>query len=168
LRWLTFFILAYLILGFQLGIGASASYRGVAPDLVLLAVIFLSLNAPRQPALLGSVLLGAMQDLVSLGPLGLFAFSYGIISMLVVGSVESVRRTHPLTHLSFAFFGACLLGMLLIVHDYFRPVSAMSHIGPRVVLVLVIYTTLLAPIVIGLLQLTRRAFAFEQHGRRRR
>ncbi len=168
MRWLSYFILAYLMLGIQLGIGSFATYRGVSPDLLLIVVIFISLNAPRATALLGSFGIGFMQDLVSLHPLGMYAFSYGLISLLVVMSAESVRRAHPVTHVAFTFCGCVLLGMLLIVHDYFRPVAPAGHVGPRVVLVLVIYTTLLAPLVIGLLQLMDRLFAFEQHGRRRK
>jgi rod shape-determining protein MreD len=167
LRWIVFFIFAYLILGVQLGMGSFVAYRGVSPDLLLILVIFISLNAPREQALLGSFILGALQDLIAVQPLGLFAFSYGLVSLLVVFTAESVRRKHVLTHLSFTFCGGVLLGMLLIVHDYFRPASPVQHLGPRVVLVMVIYTTMLAPVVIGLLQLMDWLFAFEQHGRRR-
>lgn len=178
LRWLVYFILAYLMLGIQLGVGSFVSYRGVSPNLLLLVVIFISLNAPREPAMLACFLLGAMQDLITLQPMGLFALSYGLIAMIVVPCVESVRRTHPMTHLTFTFGAGILMGMLQIVHDYFRPVAPGGmyggtvvnaiRIGPRVVAVSVIYTTLLAPFVIGLLQLTNRLFAFEQHGRRRK
>ena len=178
MRWFTFFIVSYLMLGVQLGAGSFISYRDVSPNLPLLVVIFISLNASKNAALLGSFVIGCMQDLGTLQPLGLFAFAYGIISLLIVSSVESVRRSHPLTHLSFTFLAGILLGMLLIVHDFFKPTGASVvyggtvigalRIGPRVVAVSVIYTTLLAPLVIGLLQLAQSLFAFEQHGRRRK
>jgi hypothetical protein len=98
--------------------------------------------------------------------------------VLVGWSVESVRRTHPLTHLSLTFIGGSIMGMILIVHDYFRPVvgpvgnvgGTVMHavrIGPRVIAVSVLYTTLLSPIVIGLLQLLNPLFAFESSNRRR-
>ena len=177
MRWISYFILSYLALGIQLGLGSFASYRGVAPDLLLLVVVFISLNASRDEAMLGSFLLGAMQDLITLQPMGLFAFSYGLVSIFVSISAESVRRTHPLTQIAMTFLGGSLMGMLLIVHDYFRPVSpafvfggtvvGALRIGPRVVVVSVIYTTLLSPLVIGLLQLFQRLFAFDSDSRRR-
>jgi rod shape-determining protein MreD len=167
LRWFVYFIFVYILLGIQLGIGSFAAFRGVTPNLLLIVVIFISLNAPREQALLGSFLLGVMQDLIALQPLGLYAFSYGLISLLAVVTAESVKRKHPITHIAFTFCGGVLLGMLLIVHDYFRPASPLQHIGPRVVVVMVIYTTLLSPFVIGIMQLMDRLFAFEQHGRRR-
>ena len=84
------------MLGIQLGIGSFVAYRGVSPDLLLLVVVFISLNASREEAMLGSFLLGGMQDLITLQPMGLFAFSYGIVSMIVCSASEMVRRTHPL------------------------------------------------------------------------
>jgi rod shape-determining protein MreD len=177
MRWFPYCILAYLMLGVQLGLGSFISYRDVSPNFLLLVVVFISLHARREEAMLGCFLLGAIQDLITLQPVGLFAFSYGIVSMLVCWLAESVRRTHPLTHVSLTFLGALLMGMILIVHDYFRPVGpvisvggTVAHairIGPRVVMVSVIYTTILAPVVIGILQLFTRLFGFEANHRRR-
>jgi rod shape-determining protein MreD len=181
LRWFAFFILAYLFLGFQLGIGSYASFRGVSPNLLLLVVVFIALNARREPAMLGCFLLGAVQDLITLQPVGLFALSYGLVAMLVGWLAESVRRSHPLTHLSVTFLSGTLMAMLLIVHDYFRPSGTVEpivavggtvvravRIGPRVMLVSVLYTTLLAPFVIWLLQLANSFFGFQSNRRRAR
>jgi rod shape-determining protein MreD len=177
LRWIPFFILAYVVLGLQLGLGSYASFRGVSPNLLLLVVVFISLNARREEAMFASFLIGAIQDLITLQPFGLFAFSYGLVSLLVCWLAESVKRTHPLTHVFVTLMGAMLMGMILIVHDYFRPVGPVIpvggtvvhavRIGPRVVLVSVLYTTIISPIVIGLLQLLNRPFAFEANHRRR-
>ncbi len=177
MRWLLYFIFAYVLLGIQLGAGAFISYRDVSPNLLLLLVVFISLSAPREEALLGCFLIGALQDLIALQPVGLFAFSYGMVAILVTSMAEMVRRNHPLTHLTFTFIGGSVMGMLLIVHDYFRPAGPVDtvggtvahaiRIGPRVVGVSVIYTTLLAPVVIGLLQQTNRLFAFDVSNRRR-
>ena len=41
MRWLTYFILAYVIVGLQIGLGDYVRYQGAAPNLVLLAVIFI-------------------------------------------------------------------------------------------------------------------------------
>jgi rod shape-determining protein MreD len=142
----------------------------VSPNFLLLVVVFIALNAPRIEALFACFLLGLMQDLVSLQPVGMYAFSYGLVAMMIAWAADSVRRSHPLTQITFTFIGGGLLGMLQIVHDYFAPgnAPAAAHIGPRVVAVSVIYTTILAPVVIGLLQLLRGVFGFSSHGRRRR
>ena len=73
MRWITYFILAYVILGLQIGAGPFLRFQGASPNLVLLAVIFITMNAPRDAALLGAFSLGVMQDLLTAQPPGLFA-----------------------------------------------------------------------------------------------
>lgn len=176
MRWLIYFILAYLILGIQLGLGSYIAFRDVSPNLLVLLVVFISLNAPREEALLASFLLGGLQDLITLQPLGLFAFSYGIVALAVCWLAESVRRSHPLTHLSLTFMATMIVGMLLLVHDLISPVGPAGkyggtvvlkgiRIGPRVVIVSAAYTTLLAPLVIFLLQGFNRLLSFDQTNR---
>src|SRR5687768_15200573 len=98
MRWLTYFILAYLALGLQVGLGDYVSYLGAGPNLVLLAVIFIAINAPRDAALLGCFGMGLMHDLLTHQPLGLFGLSYGLVGMMASGTHQVVYREHPLTH----------------------------------------------------------------------
>jgi rod shape-determining protein MreD len=175
LRWFIYFILAYIILGLQLGLGSFIAFRDVSPNLMVLLVVFISLNAPREEALLASFLLGMFQDLITLQPLGLFAFSYGIVSLLVCMIAESVGRSHPLTHVSLAFMATMVVGVLLLIHDLVSPVGPARpyggtalkaiRIGPRVVAVSAAYTTLISPLVIFLLQRFNRLLSFHQQNR---
>ncbi len=178
MRWPAYFILAYVMLGLQLGVGAFAPVRGVGPDLVLLVVVFVGLNAPRAEAAMGGLLLGAMQDLVTLQPLGLFAFAYGLVAVGVSRSAEHVRRGHPLTHVAMALFGGVVTGVLLVAHDWVRPagpavvaggavVARAVRVGPRVAAVSAIYTAVLAPFVLVPLTRLNRLFGFDPSGRRR-
>ncbi len=50
MRWLPYFILAYVALGVQVGLGHYVSYKGAAPNLVLVAAVFIGLNAPPPAA----------------------------------------------------------------------------------------------------------------------
>jgi rod shape-determining protein MreD len=178
MRWPAYFSLAYVMLGVQLGVGAFAPVRGVGPDLVLIVVVFVALFAPRAEAMLGGVMLGAMQDLVTLQPLGLFAFAYGAVAWGVSRSAEFVRRGHPLTHLSFTLIGGIGTGVLMVVHDWIHPVGPAVfaggtmvvraiRIGPRTAAVSAVYTALLAPFLIGPLVRLNHLFGFD-HIRRRR
>src|SRR5688572_31370133 len=99
MRWASYFILAYLALGIQIGAGEFLRVGGAKPDLVLLAVIYIAINAPREAALGGAFGMGLMVDLVGLGPLGLYAFAYGLVAMFVVSMQEVVYREHPMAHL---------------------------------------------------------------------
>jgi rod shape-determining protein MreD len=117
MRWLAYFILAYVLLGLQLGLGPFIAYRDVPPNLLILLVIFIALNAERNEAMLVCFLIGLAQDLTTLQPLGLFAFSYGIVAVLVCWLAESVRRAHPFTHFSLAFMATMVVGVILLAHQ---------------------------------------------------
>ena len=178
MRWPAYFLLAYVMLGVQLGTGAFTGVRGVGPDLMLLVVVFVALNAPPAEAMLGGLLLGAMQDLVTLQPMGLFAFAYGGVAWATGRSAEHVRRGHPLTHVAFALLGGLATGVLVVVHDWVRPagpavvtagtaVARAVRIGPRTALVSAVYTAVLAPVVIGPLTRLNTVFGFDPAHRRR-
>ena len=157
MRWFAYFILAYAAIALQIGLAPFLQYRGAAPNLVLLAAVFIALNAPRDAALLGCFCLGVLQDLVTQQQPGLFALSYGLMGMVVFAAHNVVYREHPLTHFSLALVGGALTSAVLFVHGLIhRP-------GPAVATLLTttIYTAILAPVVIGLLQRAKRPFAFQ-------
>ena len=170
MRWFAYFILAYATLGLQLGLGRFVDLKDATPNLVLLAVIFIAGNARRDAALLGAFSLGLMQDLLGLGPPGLYAVAYGLVALVVVRSQNSVYREHPLTHLSLALVGGLIVAFVLAVHGWVRPA------GPKVVdngvaiaavrapvgrlFVSAVYTAVLAPPLLWVLNRSRRVFAF--------
>ena len=170
MRLFAYFILAYLTLGLQLGLGHYANFGGAAPNLVLLAVIFIAANARRDAALLGSFSLGLMQDLLGLGPPGLYAVAYGLVALVVLRTQHSVYRDHPLTHVSVALVGGLIVALVVTAHGWVRPA------GPKIVdgglaiaavrapvgrlFVSALYTAVLAPPVLWILKHSRRAFAF--------
>jgi rod shape-determining protein MreD len=177
MRWLTYFIVVYIMLGIQLGFGSYTQFRGVSPNLMLALVVFISLNAPRAEALFGSFLLGLFQDLATLQPFGLFGFSYGLVALLVAWSSDFVRRGHPLTHLSMAILGGLITSLVVMVHQLVHPVGpVLMHdgiairsirLGPRVLLVSTLYTALLAPLILWVLQRMHKFFGFDASHKRR-
>lgn len=158
MRWLSYFILAYLTLGLQIGLSDYLTIGSARPDLVLLAVIFIAINAPHDAALLGCLGLGIMQDLTTQNTLGLFALSYGLVAMFVVSTQQVVYRAHPLTHFSLALFGMLLTSLVLLLHAWIRGPERLS---PMLMFYSALYTAVLAPILLGPLQRARRAFAFQ-------
>ena len=158
MRWISLFILAYLVLGIQMGMGEFARVGSASPSLVLIAVIFIAMNAPRDAALLACFVLGAMQDLTTLTPLGLYALAYSIVGMFVVATQDLFHGDHPVTHFSLAFAGSLLMGAVLFLHGWWR--------GPSVpmagLFTSALYTALLAPIVLALLNRIKRMFAFSR------
>lgn len=180
MRWVAYFILAYMAVGLQVGLSAYAGVRGAAPNLVLLAVIYIGINAPRDAALLGCFCLGVMQDLVSSYPPGLYAFSYGLVAMFVISTQQLVYREHVLTHFSLALVGGLMTAAVLLVHGLIHPpgprvaehespvgvVLPAIRLSPAREFARVVYTALLAVPVLGVLQRVKRVFAFQPPRRR--
>src|SRR4051794_14666690 len=162
MRTISYLILAYIALGAQIGLGVYIRVGGAPPNLVLLAALFLALNAPKEPALLGCFGLGLMQDLLTQQTLGVYAFSYGIVAMFVISTQQLVYREHPLTHLSIAFSASVICSFIIVLHGLvaYRNEPAM-RIGVMKLLYSTIYTTLLAPIVLMILQKLKRVFGFQ-------
>ncbi len=181
MRLLAYFILAYVSLGIQVGLGDYVSYRGATPNLALLATIFIAINAPRDAALLGCFGIGLMHDLLTQQPPGLFALSYGLVGLIVAGSNQAIYRDHPLAQFSMALVGAVVVAVVVLLHGWIHPrgpaetewvggagptpatqVSlAAVHISSATEFIRALYTALLAPVVLGLLQRAKRVFAFQ-------
>jgi rod shape-determining protein MreD len=178
MRWFTYAILAYLAVGLQIGLAPYIAYRGAAPNFVLLAVVFIAVNAPKDAALLGCFILGFLQDLVTQQQPGLFALSYGLVAMLIVSTQQVVYKDHPLTHFSLALAAGLVTATILVVHGWVRPPAfratdvkiAIRAVRPSgtIELTRALYTALLAPIVLGVLRKTKTVFGFQSHRRRGR
>jgi rod shape-determining protein MreD len=163
MRWTSFFILAYMALGLQTGISAAMQWQGAGPNLVLIAVVFVAMNAPREAALLSAFLLGAMQDLTSQGAMGLYSFSYGLAAIMVASGAKNLYREHPLTHVTLTLAAGILTAAVLSIHGWLRLRPAGEPFTP--LFYTAVYSAILAPFVLGLLQRGRRIFRF-QRGRR--
>ena len=177
MRWLTYFILAYFALGIQVALRGFVDIKGAEPNLVLLVVIFVAVNASREAAVLGAFMLGVMQDLLTLQPMGVWAVCYGLVALFVISTHEIVYRDHPLTHFSLALAGGVLCTVVLLIHGWVYPWiwgrgdPAGPH-NPEMVptfrpgalnlLAGALYTAVLAPFVLGGLQRVKKAFAFRR------
>ena len=164
MRWFPVILLAYIVIALQAGIAGDVRIHGFGPNLPLLVVVFVALSAPREPALLACVLIGAMQDLGSQQAPGLYALSYGLVGWLIVGMQNVVYREHPLTHATLVLVGGLLTGLVIWIHG--------RVVAPRVSITLLlgtaIYTAILATPAIWAMQRARRAFGMKmQRGSRR-
>jgi len=158
MRWLTYFILAYVAVGVQSGSAHALAIGSALPNFALLAVIFIALNAPRDIALTAAFFIGLFQDICTGTPVGLYAFSYGIVAMFVISTQQIVYREHVITHFSVALIGGLMVAALVLLQSALRdPITA-----PAMPLFYgAIYTAVLAPLVIGILNRIRKVFQFQ-------
>jgi rod shape-determining protein MreD len=177
MRWFAYFILAYFAIAFQIGLAPFLRYKGAAPNLVLIAAVFIALNAPRDAALLGCFCLGVLQDLVTQQQPGLYALSYGLTALLVFGANQLVYREHALTHFSLVLIGGLITMAVLLVHGWVHPPSPKLAVpnGPvlpaiRLSVVTELtraaYTAVLAVVLLWMLQKSKKVFAFQPQRRK--
>ncbi len=167
MRWLTFFIIAYVAVGLQIGLGPHVRLGLAGFNLPLLVAVFVAINAPRDVGLLACFIVGAMQDLVTADTMGLYALSYGLFALVVSGASQSVKRGHPLTHIAMTLLGSVINAFIIYLHGaikYFHGVP----IGVGALFASIIYTTLLSPIIVGALHQMAGVFGFESVRRRMR
>jgi hypothetical protein len=107
-----------------------------------------------------------------------YAFSYGLAALLVTGSAQVVYRDHPLTHLALALAAGIIVMFVALLSERIHPaapevVSGKTTVMPAARVAFgtefrrLVYTTLLAPIVLWVLGRIRRAFAFKGSYRKR-
>lgn len=169
MRWFAYFILAYVALGMQAGLGAFLEYKGATPNLVLLAAIYIAIYAPRDAALLGCFGMGLMQDMLTQQPLGLFAFSYGIVGLMITSSQSAMQQENPLAHVIIGLISAAVVALVVWLNTLLAPRFTGETIpgGASLVTLLIgtAYTAVLAPVVIWPLQRIKKRFAFDRQRR---
>lgn len=162
MRWYAAVILAYVLLGAQLGMGGHWGFDSFGANLPMVAVIFICLNAPREPALTFCLVLGLIQDLLTGDRPGIHAFAYGLVGLFTTSAARVVFRDHPVTHIVCTFVGQILLSATVLaaslVHHTHPP--AASLLGAS------LYTAALAPLVIFFLERIKPFFGFTSPDRR--
>jgi rod shape-determining protein MreD len=99
MRWLPFVILGYSGIVLQTTLAQRLEINHIRPDLMLIIALHYALQASSPEAMIAAWLLGFAVDLTGQGQLGVFAFAYGLLALLVVQFRESMFRDHPLTSL---------------------------------------------------------------------
>jgi rod shape-determining protein MreD len=167
MRWIPFAIFAYVTLGLQTGMARALDWHGAGPNLVLVAMVFIGLNAPREPALLGALALGFMQDLASQQAMGLYALGFGLAGLLVISLRRTLFREHLLTHFLATFFAGLIVGGVLALHARVRPEGGREPVMWMTLFYTAVYSGLLAPVVMWPLQRARKVFGFQGSAPRR-
>jgi rod shape-determining protein MreD len=156
MSWIAFVILAYGAVALQTAVAPLLRVGASEPNFVLVVMVFIALYAPRQAALLGAFVLGAMQDLASSHPFGLLAFSYGLAAWAAIAAAQAVHRDHPLSHFFCAILAGAVTAGVVLLHARLHRTEATgvtSFAGA-------LYTALLAPFLVGGLQRMKGLFAF--------
>lgn len=167
MNWLAFAILSYLLLGLHMALRPFIEWHGASPNLVLMGVVFLCINAPREPGLLACFMLGMLQDLFTEQPMGLHALAYGLAGLYILANQRFVYREHFLTHFVMTLVGGAQVAAVSLAHAWvYARLHPSTMPAPSLRLgreaLSVLYSAVVAVVVIGVLQRTKRLFGFRQ------
>jgi rod shape-determining protein MreD len=113
MRWLPFVVLAYVMLGLQIGLGGIAQLGSGSVNFVLIAAVFIAINAPRDPALIACFTLGLLHDIVGIGPIGTYTLAYSLVALLMAGTDRALSIDHPMTHFFVTLFGGVVVAIVV-------------------------------------------------------
>jgi rod shape-determining protein MreD len=164
MRWVSFGILAYLVLALHVALSGFINWGSATPNLVLPIVVFIAVNAPRDHALAGAFVLGLLQDLLCHQPIGLFAFTYGLVALFLIGAQPAVYRDHPLTHVLLTLLAALLAAAVVLFNGWAYPrLHALAEVGGPALgpaILSSLYTAALAPLLLLPLVKFKGVFGF--------
>ena len=105
MHWPIFSITLFIALVLQITAGRFFPFadRLVRPDFLALLALFFALYAPRRHAPLAAWIIGFLADLLSLGPPGVFAFSFGLLGLFAVWARQMLYPDHPISRIILAF-----------------------------------------------------------------
>lgn len=156
MRWFSFIILAYLMLGVQLGLGGIAHIGRV--DFVLIAAAFIAINARRDVALPACFVLGLLHDLLGgISPIGAYALAYSMVALMIAGTDRALAAEHPFTHFIITFIGGivAMIVLMIIGWRWGAPLPFWGSVAG------VFYTSIIALPVMWALNKMRRTFRFK-------
>ena len=164
MRWVSFSILAYLIVAIHVGLSGYVNWGVASPNLVLPVAVFVAINASRESALGGAFTLGVLQDLFSQQPPGLYAFSYGMVALFVVGVQSNLHRDHPLTHFFVTLAASLGVTAVALFNEWAYPVIhgfAAPPVGVWRVVSSALFTTAVAPLLLFPMTKAKAVFGFK-------
>jgi len=128
MRWFSFGILVFVTLVLQVGLGRMLGVgpQHVAPDLLVLAAVLLAFRGPSAAAPMACWVLGLAKDLSSVAPLGCYAFSFGLLALVVVRLREMFYGEHPLTLITLTFLGSLAVEQFVLALEILRGTFAQS------------------------------------------
>ena len=125
MRWTSFVILAFIAVVLQTTVVARLTVSGFCADLVLIIAVYYALHASTPDALIAAWVLGMMTDLSGPGRLGVYAFGFGLMALLIVQLRDSMFRDHPLTSLVLTLF--CAWGVHAMAGGVYLVLAVLTH-----------------------------------------
>ncbi len=153
MRWISFAVVAALLLTMQTAVAPFLAIRGVRPDWLLVGVVYFALYARAADAVIAAWALGFCADLMTLERLGLISLSYALAAMAVIYVREYLFRHRPLTQFSVTLIVCLAVQSAWLIYRRFAygPTKPLWSDWMSGALFVSVYTALWAPLLYRLL-----------------
>lgn len=155
MRWFAFLILAYIAIGLQLGLSGLV---GPSINFVMIAAVFIAINATQRSAIFACLAIGLVHDIVSNGPIGLFATAYGLAAVMLAVDDRPMASDHPATHFIATLLGGIALAIIQWLVSKIGRFNMIAPLGQGCMFAF--YTAVVAVPLMGVLTRIRKAFRF--------
>jgi rod shape-determining protein MreD len=161
-RWLTFIVFAYLMLGLQTGLGALADVGPAWVNFPLIAAVFIAVNARRDPALIACFVLGLLHDLLGESSLGVYALAYCLVAWLIEGTDRALSPDHPFTHFVMTLFGGGVTAVVVYLQGHLALSDAVQPVPFWPLLATAFYSACVAVPALWAVGKFRKRFKFRR------
>jgi rod shape-determining protein MreD len=170
MRWIGFIILIVLAAVIQSTVLSWIRIHRIGPDLLFLVAVYYLLQASPAEALLAAWAAGLTLDLFSDVRVGTFALSFGLVGLAVIRMREMLFKDHPLTQLVVVLIGCELSQVLARAINALLEPSLQWGLADVLLgaLYTALYTAILAPYVLWLLDRFRGPLGLKPADRLRR
>lgn len=164
MRLLPFVLLAAVTLVLQVTLAPAIALTSAqfAPQLLLISAMFIALWARAESAMIGCWTLGLLLDLASGGPMGAFAFSFGLVGLGIVAVRASLFRDHLFSHILLALVFGLLSNTVASLVDAVHSGNWSLNLLLIQPLAVAFYTAMAAPYMMLLLNRFRRFMHFPE------
>ncbi len=158
MRWLTFLLLAAVVLTLQSSLAPRLEVFGARPDWLLVVVVFFALYAPPREAAIAAWIVGAAADLMTVERLGLLALTYALVAVAVASVRDYLFRHRAVTRFVVTLVASLLVraGWMVYRRVLYDPADRLLADLAADVLMGSIYTAAWAPLLqAGLWRMSR-------------
>ena len=150
--WLVIVVLAALMQTTWMNV---LSFRDVTPDIVLLITVYFGLRDGEERAMLTGLLGGLYQDVTSNAVLGHHVLCLVLVGYFVGRMSSRLITEHPAVKAAIVFGASIVQGLLFTMIAYVQdPTIRALYLVVTTVVPTAFYTTMLTPILLGLLWLS--------------
>jgi rod shape-determining protein MreD len=154
LRLLRTLLVFYVLIVLQTTLGGAIGVQGIRPDFLLIAVLLIALHEGAAGGAVAGFVAGLFVDLNSVNTLGITSLANGLVGFATGTIADRLVRTSWITRCALAFAATALRDQLVVTFAMSGGVAEAIRFFFRSALAAGLYTALVAPLLMALIERT--------------